>query len=139
MRKKKSGFALRRSVVGAQYADRAMARTDSFNAPFQDYLNEHVWTAVWAREGLSMKHRSLVVVSCLIALNRPRELAIHARAAINNGWTVEELREVVLQTAVYCGAPAAVDAVRVMNEALPEEIAETAPRKPAVRAEERLR
>lgn len=118
-----TGLELRRSLVGEERVDRAMAQTDSFNAPIQEYLNEHVWAAVWSRDGLSLKTRSLVVVSCLIALHRPRELALHVRAAVRNGWTLEELREVVLQTAAYCGAPAAVEATRVINEALAEEIA----------------
>jgi 4-carboxymuconolactone decarboxylase len=119
------GLALRRRLVGSEYVDLAMARSDAFNKPFQDYLNTHVWEAVWNREGLPLKLRSLVVVTCLIALDRPRELALHARAAVKNGWTVEEIREVVMQTAVYCGAPAAVEAMRVLNECLAEEIAKT--------------
>ena len=120
----KSGLDLRRSLVGAEYVDRAMARTDPFNKPFQDYLNAHVWDAVWSRDGLSLKMRSLVVVSCLIALSRPKELILHVRAALDNGWTLEELREVILQTAVYCGAPAAVEAMRVINENFADKIGE---------------
>lgn len=123
--KAKNGLELRRALVGAEYLDRAMARDDPFNKPFQDYLNTHVWDAVWNREEeLSLKHRSLIVISCLIALNRPRELAIHLRAALKNGWTMAELRETIMQTAVYCGAPAAVEAMRVVNETLAEEIEE---------------
>lgn len=127
MGKGKSGLELRRSLVGPEHVDPAMRRQDSFNKPFQDYLNEHVWEAVWARDGLSLKSRSLVVFSCLIALNRPRELALHARAALKNGWTLEELREAILQTAVYCGAPAAVEAMRVLNENLAQEIEDLTP------------
>ena len=123
MSNEESGADLRRSLVGAQYYDRAMARTDPFNQPFQEYLNRNVWGAVWSRDGLSLKSRSLVVVSCMIALNRPNELLIHVRAALKNGWTLPELREVILQTAAYCGVPAAVEAMRVINEHMAEEIA----------------
>lgn len=121
---KKSGAEIRRSIVGTDYFDRAMGRDDPFNAPFQEYLNDNVWSAVWTRDGLSLKQRSLVVVTCLIALGRPRELAIHLRGAVENGWTVEELREVIIQAAAYCGAPASVEAMRVANEALTDEIAD---------------
>jgi len=122
-----SGADLRRALVGPEYYDRAMARKDPFNQPFQEYLNTHVWGAVWDRDGLSLKSRSLVVVSCLIALNRPNELLIHVRAALKNGWTMLELREVIMQTAAYCGTPAAVEAMRVINEHLADEIAALTP------------
>ncbi len=122
-----SGARLRRSLVGPEYYERAMARTDPFNQPFQEYFNTHVWDGVWSREGLSLKARSLVVVSCMIAQNRPNELLIHVRAALKNGWTLLELREVILQTAAYCGAPAAVEAMRVINEHMADEIAALAP------------
>ena len=122
MSEKKTGREIRRALVGDAYFERAMARQDPFNKPFQDYLNTHVWDAVWAREGLSPKERSLVVVSCLIALNRPHELKIHVRGALKNGWTLAELGEAVLQTAAYCGAPAAVEAMRAINEELAAEI-----------------
>ena len=127
MSNEEPGADLRRALVGPEYYDRAMARKDSFNQPFQEYLNTHVCGAVWNREGLSLKSRSLVVVSCLIALNRPNELLIHVRAALKNGWTMLELREVIMQTVAYCGTPAAVDAMRVINEHLADEIAALTP------------
>ena len=117
-----SGLSIRRRVLGDEYVDQAVARVDKFNAPIQEFLNEQVWGGIWSRGQLPLKTRSLAVVSMLIALNRPKELGVHLRAAIRNGCAVEELREIILQAAAYCGAPAAVEAARVANDVLAPEI-----------------
>ncbi|MFG1193053.1 MULTISPECIES: carboxymuconolactone decarboxylase family protein [Xanthobacter] len=102
---------------------KAIARTDPFNAPIQKMLVEHIWEDVWSRPELSPKLRSIVVVSLLIALDKPDELALHLRAALGNGCSIEELREVMIQAIAYCGAPTALAAIRVANSVLQSEIA----------------
>lgn len=111
-----NGLALRRKVLGDEYVDRSLAQADDFSGPLQDYLTEHAWGAVWAREGLSLKTRSMLNLAILTALNRPTELRLHLRGAINNGVTKEEIREVFLHCGVYCGAPAALDSFKLAKE-----------------------
>jgi 4-carboxymuconolactone decarboxylase len=111
-----AGMKVRRAVLGAEYVDKAMAGVTDFSAPLQDLVTENAWGTVWTREGLSLRDRSLMTVAMLIALNRPHELRIHLRGALNNGLTREEIREIFLQAAVYCGMPAAVDAFRTAQE-----------------------
>jgi 4-carboxymuconolactone decarboxylase len=115
-----AGLAARREVLGDDYVNQSFASADSFTAPLQDYLTEHAWGAVWTREGLSRKTRSLLNLAMLTALNRPAELRLHVVGALRNGVTREEMREVFLQTAVYCGAPAALDAFKVARQAFAE-------------------
>lgn len=122
-----SGLARREAMLGRDYVGGSVARTDPFNAPIQRMLTEHIWEDVWSRPELAPKFRSLVVISFLIALDKPEELALHLRAALGNGCTVEELREVMIQSVAYCGAPAALSAIRVANAALKDEIAAMAP------------
>lgn len=107
-----AGLAMRRRVLGDQYVDKSLASADAFTAPLQDYLTEHAWGAVWVREGLPLKTRSMLNLAMLAAINRPAELEIHLKGALNNGVTREEIAEIFLQCGVYCGAPAALDAFK---------------------------
>ena len=114
------GRAVRSDVVGAEYVDKALAEADEFTQPLQDLVTRYCWGAVWTREGLSRKTRSLLNVVMLTVLNRPHELKIHVRGALRNGCTKVEIREALLQAGVYGGIPAAVDAFRVAKEVLAE-------------------
>jgi 4-carboxymuconolactone decarboxylase len=112
------GMKIRREVLGDAHVDRAQAAATQFTADFQDLLTRYAWGEIWTRPGLDLKTRSCVTVAMLVALNRPEELALHIRGAFNNGVTREELREVLLQSAVYCGVPAANAAFKVASELL---------------------
>ncbi len=114
------GVEIRKEVLGEEYVDRAMANVDDFNRDFQTLLNEYCWGGVWAREGLSRKQRSLNNLCMLAALGRSEEFALHFRGALRNGCTREELRETLLQIAVYCGMPAAVESFRIARRVLAE-------------------
>lgn len=116
------GHRNRRQTLGDAYVDRSIrnASDDDFLQPLQDAVTGLAWGAVWGRPGLDLKHRSLVTVSVLIALGRPNELALHINGALNNGWTKEELQEILLQAACYCGMPAAVDGFKVAKKVLDE-------------------
>jgi 4-carboxymuconolactone decarboxylase len=114
------GLAIRKSVIGADFVDKAFATADEFNMPLQELVTEYCWGAVWGREGLSKKTRSLLNIAMLSALNRPHELKVHVKGAIRNGASKEEIREVLLQVAIYAGVPAAVDSFRLAKEALGE-------------------
>ncbi len=115
-----AGLKTRREVLGAAYVDKAMASVDDFNQPFVDLLNTYCWNDVWNRPGLDRKTRSMLNLAMLIALNRGPELKLHVNGALNNGLTKEQIREVFLQTAIYCGVPAAVEAFRVAKEVFKE-------------------
>ncbi|MGZ5828135.1 MAG: carboxymuconolactone decarboxylase family protein [Xanthobacteraceae bacterium] len=110
------GLAVRRAVLGDAYVDNAMKNVDAFNQPLQDLLNEYCWGAVWGREGLPRKSRSMLNLAMISILNRPHELRAHLRGALNNGLTKNEIQEVFLQVAIYAGVPAAVDSFRVARE-----------------------
>jgi 4-carboxymuconolactone decarboxylase len=114
------GLRVRREVLGSDYVDRALENASEFSEPIQRLVTEYCWGSVWSRDGIDRKTRSLVNVAMLTALNRPHELATHVRGAVNNGCTPVEIREVLLQAAVYCGLPAALDAFRVAEKALEE-------------------
>ena len=114
------GLAMRKAVLGDAYVEKALASADAFSRPLQDLVTSFAWGQVWTREELPPRTRSLVNLAMLAALNRPHELRIHLRGAVNNGCTNEEIREVLLQTAVYCGFPAAIDAFRAAREVLVE-------------------
>ena len=114
------GLAMRKAVLGDAYVEKALASADEFSRPLQDLVTSFAWGQVWTREELPPRTRSLVNLAMLAALNRPHELRIHLRGAVNNGCTNEEIREVLLQTAVYCGFPAAIDAFRAAREVLVE-------------------
>jgi len=112
------GVKLRRQVMGNEFVDRALSTTDNFTQPMQDFINEHGWGSTWQREGIDLKTRSLITIAMLAALKCPAELKGHIRGAINNGATKEEIQEVLLHSAVYCGAPAAQEAFRAAKEVL---------------------
>ena len=114
------GLQVRREVLGAEYVDAAISLADDFNRPFQDLVTEYCWGAVWARPGLDRKTRSLLNLAMLTALNRPHEVKIHLKGALNNGCSKKEIMEVLLQTAIYCGVPAAVDSFRLAREVFKE-------------------
>jgi 4-carboxymuconolactone decarboxylase len=114
------GLAIRREVLGADYVDNAIRTADAFNRPLQELVTEYCWGAVWGRPGLSRKTRSMLNLAMLTALNRPHELKLHVKGALKNGVSREEIAEVLLQAAIYCGVPAAVDAFRTAREAFKE-------------------
>jgi len=115
-----AGLKNRREVLGADYVDKSIASADDFNLPLQELVTEYAWGAVWGREGLERKQRSILNLGMLVALNRPHELKLHIRGAITNGVTKDEMREIFLQTAIYCGVPAAIDAFRTAREVFKE-------------------
>lgn len=115
---KKPGVQVRREVMGDDFVDRALGNATEFNHPLQDFINEHAWGAVWNRDGLDRRTRSLVTLAALTALKSPHELKGHVRGALNNGCTVEEIRETLLHCAVYAGVPAAGEAFRAAQEVL---------------------
>jgi 4-carboxymuconolactone decarboxylase len=112
------GMEVRRAVLGDAHVDRAEAARSPLTTDFQDFLTRYAWGEVWTRPGLDRRTRSCITVAMLVALNRNEELAMHLRAALRNGVTVDELREILLQTAVYCGVPAANTAFRIASEVL---------------------
>ena len=111
-----AGLATRRKVLGDAYVDNALNRATPFTDPMQELVTKHAWGNTWQRPGLDLKTRSIVTVSMLVALNRPHELKAHVRGALNNGVTREELQEIFLHASVYCGFPAAIDALRTAAE-----------------------
>jgi 4-carboxymuconolactone decarboxylase len=114
------GLALRKQVLGAEYVEKSMASADSFSMPMQELSTEYCWGHVWTRPGLALRDRSLINIAMISALNRPHELKLHVKAALNNGLSREEIREVILQVAVYCGVPAGIDSTRIAREAFAE-------------------
>lgn len=120
------GLAIRKSVLGAEFVEKSIAAADDFNMPLQRLVTEYCWGAVWGREALPKQTRSLLNIAMISTLNRNHELKLHVKGAIRNGCTKEEIREVLLQVAIYSGVPAAVDSFRVAKEALGELEAEEA-------------
>jgi 4-carboxymuconolactone decarboxylase len=114
------GLALRKRVLGAEFVDKALNSADDFNRPIQTLATAYCWGAVWAREGLSPRDRSLLNIGMIAALNRPHEFKLHIKGALNNGLSRDEIREAILQVAVYCGMPAGMDATRIAREAFAE-------------------
>jgi 4-carboxymuconolactone decarboxylase len=114
------GLKTRREVLGAEYVDGSIANADSFSMPMQELTTEYCWGEIWNRPGLDRRTRSFLNLAMITALNRPHELRVHVRGAITNGLTKEEIREVFLQTAIYCGVPAAMDSFRVAKEVFKE-------------------
>lgn len=114
------GLATRRAVLGDDYVNAAIANADDFSRDLQQLVTQFAWGEVWNRPGLDRKTRSLLNLAMLTALNRPHEFRLHLRGALNNGASKEEVREVLLQTAVYCGAPAAMDSFRQAREVFRE-------------------
>jgi 4-carboxymuconolactone decarboxylase len=115
------GMEVRRAVLGDEHVDRAIARTTDFTADFQDLITRYAWGEIWTRPGLDRKTRSCITLTALVAGGHVHELAMHVRAALRNGLTPDEIKEVLLQTAVYCGVPAANSAFAVAQEILAEE------------------
>ena len=114
------GLALRKQVLGADYVERSLAAADDFSRPMQELSTEYCWGYVWTRPGLALRDRSLINLGMISALNRPHELKLHVKAALTNGLSREEIREVLMQVAVYCGVPAGIDSVRIAREAFAE-------------------
>jgi 4-carboxymuconolactone decarboxylase len=114
------GLSIRKKVVGEQYVNKSMEAADDFNRDFQNLVTEYCWGAVWGREGLDHKTRSIINLAMISALNRPHELKLHVLGALRNGVTSEEIREVLMQVAIYAGVPAGVDGFRIAREAMEE-------------------
>jgi 4-carboxymuconolactone decarboxylase len=114
------GLSIRREVLGAEYVDNAMATADDFNRPLQELVTQYCWGEIWGRPGLDRKTRSLINLAMISALNRPHEVKTHVRGALNNGLTKDQIQEVFLQVAIYCGVPAAVDSFRIAREVFKE-------------------
>jgi 4-carboxymuconolactone decarboxylase len=114
------GMKVRRDVLGDEHVDRAVERTTPFTADFQDLITRYAWAEVWARPGLDRKTRSCITLAALIALGREEELAMHVRAALRVGLTPDEIKEVLLHSAIYCGVPAANGAFAVAQRVLDE-------------------
>jgi 4-carboxymuconolactone decarboxylase len=115
------GLAIRTDVVGKDYVERSMKSADDVTRPFQELVTEFCWGAVWGREGLSRKTRSMLNLAMITVLNRPHELRLHVAGALRNGVTKDEIREVFMQVAVYAGVPAGVDAFRIAREVFVEQ------------------
>jgi 4-carboxymuconolactone decarboxylase len=115
------GLKIRREVLGAEFVDNAIASADDFNRPLQEIVTQYCWGEIWGRPGLEKKTRSLLNLAMLSALNRPHEIKAHVRGALANGVTKDEIKEVFLQVAIYCGVPAAVDSFRIAKEVFKEQ------------------
>lgn len=114
------GIAMRRAVLGDEHVDRSLAQVSDFSRPVQELVTEYCWGVIWNREGLERKTRSLLNLAMLTALNRSHELGVHVRGAVNNGVSIAEIQETLLQAAVYAGAPAALESFRVAERVLRE-------------------
>ena len=114
------GMSVRRKVLGDAHVDRAQSNRNEFNDEFQDLITRYAWGEIWSRPDLPQKTRSLITVALMVALNRGDELAMHLRAAFKNGITRAEIKEVLLQTAIYCGVPAANSAFHIAEQVLAE-------------------
>ena len=114
------GLKTRREVLGSEYVDNSIKNAGEFNMPMQELVTEFAWNAIWNRPGLDRRSRSMINLAMLTALNRPHELKLHLKGAINNGLSKEEIREILMQTAIYCGVPAAIDSFRCAKEVFAE-------------------
>ena len=114
------GLAIRRDVLGKEFVDNAISSADDFNRPLQELVTQYCWGEIWGRPGLDRKTRSMLNLAMISALNRPHEVKMHVKGAINNGLTKDQIMEVLLQVAIYCGVPAAVDSFRIAKEAFKE-------------------
>lgn len=117
----KRGIEIRTTTLGEEYVQKSLQGSDDFNRPFQEFVTEYCWGAIWGRDGLPRKTRSMLNLAMLCALNRPHELKLHIGGALRNGVTIEEIQEVFMQVAVYVGVPAAVDGFRVARELFAEQ------------------
>lgn len=116
-----AGMKVRRAVLGDAHVERTLEKRNEFNEPFQDLITRYAWGEIWSRPGLPRQTRSLITVAMLVALNREDELRMHLHAALKNGVSQEEIRETLLQTAIYCGVPAANSAFRIAQEVFAEQ------------------
>jgi 4-carboxymuconolactone decarboxylase len=114
------GLSVRRAVLGDAHVDRSLQSRNEFNEEFQDLITRYAWGEIWTRPGLPRKTRSLLTIAMIVALNRPDEFRLHVRAAFNNGVTREEIKEVLLHAAIYCGVPAANSAFHAAQEVFSE-------------------
>lgn len=114
------GLQRRKQVMGDAFVDKAFAGVDAFTAPLQEFVTRNAWGTTWCSDGLDLKTRSLLTISMLTALGRAQELKGHVRGAVNNGATMQEIQEVLLHAAIYCGMPLAIDAFRSAHEVLKE-------------------
>ena len=112
------GMAVRREVLGDEYVDKALEAATTFTQPLQELVTENCWGEIWTRDAISKRTRSLITIATLAALKAPTELKAHVRGALRNGCTIEEIQEVLLQSAVYCGVPAGIDAFRAAREVI---------------------
>jgi len=112
------GLGIRKKVVGEEYVNKSLEQADEFSTDFQTLVTEYCWGAVWGRETLEHKTRSMLNIAMIAALNRPHELRLHVQGALRNGVTPEEIREVLLQVTIYAGVPAGVDSFRIAREAI---------------------
>jgi 4-carboxymuconolactone decarboxylase len=117
-----AGMKIRREVLGDAHVDAAIAKRNTFSEAFQELITRYAWGEIWTRPGLPRQTRSLITVAMLVALNREEELRLHLRAALRNGATQEEIRETLLQSAIYCGVPAANSAFRIAHEIFSERL-----------------
>lgn len=115
-----AGLDVRRAVLGAEYVDASIANANDFMVSFQKLVTEYCWGEVWTRPGLDRKHRSMLNLAMLTALNRPNELRLHVRGALTNGVSRDEIKEILLQACIYAGIPAGLDAFKVANEVFKE-------------------
>ncbi|MEQ5837912.1 carboxymuconolactone decarboxylase family protein [Paraburkholderia acidicola] len=109
----RKGLSVRREVLGAEYVDKSVNEVENFMKPMQKMTTEWCWGEIWTRPGLDRKTRSIINLAMLTALNRPHEIRLHLRGALNNGVTPEEIQEVLLQACIYCGVPAALDSFKI--------------------------
>ena len=116
----KKGLEIRQEVLGKDYVNQALAKTDEFTGPFQEFITRYAWGEIWGRGGLTRRERSLITLAMLVALNREAEFRLHVRGAFRNGVTVEELRELLLHSGIYCGVPAANAAIRAAEDVISE-------------------
>tara|TARA_B100001559_G_C16298571_1_gene528539 strand:- start:331 stop:714 length:384 start_codon:yes stop_codon:yes gene_type:complete len=114
------GISKRRKVLGDEYVDKALATADEFGADLQKLITEYAWGEVWNKESLTDKERSMINLGMIAALNRPHELKLHIKGALNNGLTKDQIRDIFLQVTVYCGAPAGIDSMRLAREVFAE-------------------
>ena len=114
------GLVIRKAVLGNDYVAKSLAAADDFTRPMQELTTEYCWGYIWSRPGLERRDRSLINLAMISALNRPHELKLHVKGALANGVTREEMREVFLQVAIYCGVPAGIDSFRIAREAFAE-------------------
>jgi 4-carboxymuconolactone decarboxylase len=114
------GNDIRRKVMGERHVEQALGQASDFSRPIQELITEYAWGEIWGRPGLDLKTRSMLNLAMLVALNRSHELAGHVRGALNNGVSEQEIQEILLQTMIYCGAPAALESFRVAEKSISE-------------------